>query len=97
MSFSKDADRRRIETFKLDGDLRDVYVELLSAQCAVERLRLRYLAEEVAAHGSSFMVARSISAAQAICEFFSSIHKSLPTQAGVPPAKNGGPGQEKGL
>ncbi len=94
MSFSKDADRRRIETFKLDGDLRDAYVELLSAQSAVDRLRLRYRPEEVAVGGSSFMVARSISAAHAICEYFSSIHKSLPTQAGNPPRSKGGTGRE---
>ena len=79
-----DADRR-IDAFKLDGDLRDAYVELLSAQCAVERMQSRYSAEDVAQKGSPFMVARSISAAIAMCEFFSSVQKSLAPQAGPAP------------
>ena len=80
---SNDHADRRIETFKLDGDLRDAYVELLSAQCAVERLKMRYSASEMATSGSKFMVARSISAAGVICEYFSSIQKSLQPQAGA--------------
>lgn len=81
MSSSSDADRR-MNNFKLDGDLRDAYVELLSAQCAVDRIRMRYSPEEIAVRGSNFMVARSISAATAICEYFSSVQKSLLPQAG---------------
>lgn len=76
---------KRLERFKMDGDLRDAYVELLSAQCAVDRLRLRYAPHEVANQGSSFMVARSISAAMAICDYFSSIQKSFQPQAGTSP------------
>jgi hypothetical protein len=81
---------RRIETFKLDGDLRDAYVELLSAQCAVERLKMRYSANEMASSGSKFMVARSISAAGVICEYFSSVQKSLQPQAGPYPGLENG-------
>ena len=87
MAFSSDADRR-FDSFKLDGDLRDAYVELLSAQYAVERMRQRYQPEEVASKGSSFMLARSISAAIAICDYFGAIQRSLPPQAGPPPQRN---------
>ena len=81
MSLPSSAERR-FEAYKLDGDLRDAYVELLSAQCAVERLKMRYSADDLAAKGSKFMVARSISAAGVICEYFSSVQKSLSPQTG---------------
>ena len=83
--FSQSDSDRRLDAFKLDGDLRDAYVELLSAQCAVDRIKLRYMAEDVAEKGNSFVVNRSISAAMAICEYFSSVQKSLLPQAGSPP------------
>lgn len=76
---------RRVEAFKLDGDLRDAYVELLSAQCAVERLKMRYSPHDLASHGSKFMVSRSVTAASVICEYFSSVEKSLLPQAGPCP------------
>jgi len=91
---SGDVDQR-MERLKMDGDLRDAYVELLSAQCAIDRLRLRYTPQDVAKHGSSFMVARSISAAMVICEYFSSIQKSFQPQAGPPPPSKHEPGKDK--
>jgi hypothetical protein len=75
-------DRDRPLDFKLDGDLRDAYVELLSAQCAVDRIKLRYSPEDIATKGSAFMVSRSISAANMICEYFSRVQQSFPLQAG---------------
>jgi len=81
--FSSSDAEGRVDSLKLDGDLRDAYVELLSAQCAIERIRLRYSPEDIAIKGSNFMVSRSISAANAICEYFSSVQKSLsPRSAG---------------
>lgn len=74
----------RIDVFKLEGDLRDAYVELLSAQFAVNRIKMRYSAEEIARSGGSYMVLRSISAAESICEFFGSVRKSLAPQASGP-------------
>jgi hypothetical protein len=94
MFFKSDSDRR-IDAFKLDGDLRDAYVELLSAQCAVDRIKLRYAPEEIATKGSSFMVSRSISAANMICEYFSRVQQSLAPQAGQPPKSREGVNEKK--
>ena len=95
MKFFPSDSNRRIDAFKLDSDLRDVYVELLSAQCAVDRIKFRYAPEDIAQQGSSFMVARSISAAMAICEYFSCLQKCLAPQAG--PAPKGRSTDEKAL
>ena len=91
---SSDAERR-IDAYKLDGDLRDAYVELLSAHSAIERIRMRYSPQEIAAKGSNFMVSRSISAATAICEYFSSVQRSLPPQAGGASISGEGPSKER--
>jgi hypothetical protein len=72
----------RIDLFKLEGDLRDAYVELLSAQSTISRLRLRYSPEEVARNGGSFILLRSISAAESIREYFVSIRKALASSDG---------------
>ncbi len=76
----------RIDQYKLEGDLRDAYVELLSAQFAVNRIKMRYTAEEVATNGGSFMVTRSISAAENIWEYFAGVRDSLKPQAGPCPS-----------
>jgi len=81
--------QRRLHDYKLEGDLRDAYVELLSAQCAIDRVKTRYSPEEVAHCSSKFIVSRSISAAVAIHEFFTSVHNYMlrnepPPQAAEP-------------
>ena len=77
----------QIDRFKLEGDLRDAYVELLSAQFAVNRIKMRYAPEEIAANGGSFMVTRSINAAENIWEYFIKVRDSLKPQAGPCPSR----------
>jgi len=74
-------DSQRLDVLKLDGDLRDAYVELLSAQFAIDRVRSRYSPEFVAANGNSFVVLRSITAAEVMVEYLHGVKKLLP-QAG---------------
>ena len=78
MSNHPDVGSRHYESWKLDGDLRDAYVELLSAQCAIDRVKSRYSPEIVAGNGGQFLLRRAISAAMGICQYFSAIEKCLP-------------------
>ena len=80
--FLNDDSQSRIDTLKLDCDLRDAYVELLSAQFAMNRVKLRYSPEAVAASGNRFIVARSISAAESIAEYLGAVKNSIRPQAG---------------
>ncbi len=80
--FLNDDSQSRIDTLKLDCDLRDAYVELLSAQFAINRVKLRYSPEAVAASGNQFIVTRSISAAESIAEYFGAVKNSIRPQAG---------------
>lgn len=67
-----------VDAMKLNGELRAAYLELLSAQCAVDRLKHRYTPEMVARNGGSFMLLRSISAATAMFEYFRQVEQQLP-------------------
>ena len=80
--FLNDDSQSRIDTLKLDRDLRDAYVELLSAQFAINRVKLRYSPEIVAASGNHFIVSRSISASESIAQYLGEVKNSLPVQAG---------------
>lgn len=80
--FLNDDSQSRIDTLKLDCDLRDAYVELLSAQFAINRVKLRYSPEAVAASGNRFIVSRSISAAESIAEYLAAVKSSMRPQAG---------------
>ena len=75
---------QHLDVLKLDCDLRDAYVELLSAQFAMDRVKLRYSPEMVAANGNPFVVLRSISAAEMIAEYLRGVRRYL-TQAGTYP------------
>jgi hypothetical protein len=92
MQYPSNSDR--LDQLKLENDLRDTYLQLLGAQCAVDQLRLRYRPEQIALHGGSFLVARSISAAQTIWEYFSGVQGALKPQAGSPPSLSTGKAEE---
>ncbi len=83
--FLNDDSQSRIDALKLDCDLRDAYVELLSAQFAINRVKLRYSPQVVAANGNRFIVTRSISAAESIAQYLGEIKESIPIQAGPCP------------
>ena len=84
MSNNPDVESRHFENWKLDGDLRDAYVELLGAQCAIDRVKSRYSPETVAVNGGPFLLRRAISAALAICHYFSAVEKYLPKNDAAP-------------
>lgn len=68
-----------VDTAKLEADLRDAYVELLSAQWAVERIKSRYSPEDVAGVGSHLMMVRAITAANEIYQYFSVLSRYVLT------------------
>jgi hypothetical protein len=76
----------RIDLYKLEGDLRDAYTELLSAQFTIDRLRLRYSPQDVATNGGSYLVSRAIAAAEAIHEFLLEVARFMPPKKLSPSA-----------
>lgn len=65
--------RKQIDAARLKSDLAAAGIELLSAQCAADRIRLQYSPADIVAHGDRTALKRAIASAQAICNFFTQI------------------------
>ncbi len=64
---------KQIDVPRLKADLAAVTVELLSAHCATDRLRLRYSPQDIVAHGERVALKKAIAFASALHDFFSQI------------------------
>lgn len=64
---------KQIEASRLKADLAAATVELLSAHCATDRVRLRYSIRDIAAHGERAALKKAIAHAQALHDFFSQV------------------------
>ena len=78
-----DDSKKRSDIARLISDIRAAKVELLSAQCAVDRLRLQYSLRDIAAFGERRALEGAIASARALHRFFSEI------EAAFPPKENG--------
>jgi hypothetical protein len=67
----------RISIVQMNSELRHAELELLSAHCATHKLRLRFSTETVARHGRRDVLRKSIEAASALSEYYSSIAKKM--------------------
>jgi hypothetical protein len=64
---------KQIDVSRLKADLSAATVELLSAHCAADRLRLRYSPQDLVAHGERAALKKAIHFAGALHDFFSQI------------------------
>jgi hypothetical protein len=65
--------KKQIDVTRLMADLAAAGVELLSAQCAADRVRLQYSPHDIAAFGEPRTLKRAIASAEALHQFFSKI------------------------
>jgi hypothetical protein len=72
-----DDSRKQAGIARLASDLRSAKVELLSAQCAADRLRLQYSVEDIVSFGERQALMGAIASAGALCRFFSSLETQL--------------------
>lgn len=72
-SGSKPRNDNPIDIVRLKADLATAGVELLSAHCAVDRIRLQYSAQQIAAFGDRASLKRAIASAEALYRFFSQV------------------------
>ena len=71
---------KQIDIARLKADLAAADVELLSAHCAMDRIRLQYSPQDIAAFGERRSLQRSIASAQAVHRFFSQIEAQIGRQ-----------------
>ena len=62
---------------QLNAELRTAQLDLLSAQCATDRLRLRFSAEDLARHGHRDVLHKAIGSANALHHFYSTLEKII--------------------
>jgi hypothetical protein len=65
--------KRQIDVTRLRADLSAAAVELLSAQCAADRVRLQYSPQDIAAFGEPRALKRAVASAEALHSFFAQV------------------------
>jgi hypothetical protein len=75
---SSDAvEKHQANIARLIADLRTAKVELLSAQCAADRLRLRYAPQDIVSFGERQTLERAIASVHALSRYFSQVETQL--------------------
>jgi len=72
--------RKQIDVTRLKADLAAAGVEILSAHCAADRIRLNYSPEDIAAFGERRTLKNAITSSHALYRFFSQIESHLRQQ-----------------
>lgn len=72
-----DEARRQSEIARLGSDLRTAKIELLSAQCAADRLRLQYSIQDIISFGEPRVLKGAIASAAAVFRFFASLEDQM--------------------
>jgi hypothetical protein len=69
--------RKQIDVARLKADVTAASVELLSAHCATDRVRLQYSPQDIVAYGERNSLRRAIASAEALYRFFSQIEAHI--------------------
>jgi hypothetical protein len=73
----------RLASVQMNAELRHAQLEMLSAQCATDRLRLRYSADDLARHAQRDILRKAWSSANALFEYYNSIVNQMPDRQTV--------------
>ncbi len=76
---------KQVDVVRLQADLAAAGVELLSAHCAADRVRLQYSPQDIVAYGDRHVLRRAITSAQALYLFFSQIEAQINHQEDANP------------
>lgn len=69
--------RKQINVARLKADLAAAGVEILSAHCAADRVRLRYSPEDIVAFGERSTLKKAITSSHALYRFFTMLEVQL--------------------
>lgn len=75
--------KKQIDIARLKADLAAASVELLSAHCAADRVRLQYSPQDIVAFGERRALQRAIASAEALHSFFSKIGAQINHEEGA--------------
>jgi hypothetical protein len=69
--------KKQVDIARLTADLSAAKVELLSAQCAADRIRLQYSVQDIVAFGERHVLKRIVASAEALSSFCSQIEAQI--------------------
>jgi len=69
--------KKQIDVARLKADVAAAGVEILSAQCAADRVRLQYAPEDIVAFSERSALKKAITSSHALCRFFALIEVQL--------------------
>ena len=72
--------QKQIDVLRLKADLAAASVEILSAHCAADRVRLNYSPQDVVSFADRKALKRAIGSAEALYRFFGQIARHLELQ-----------------
>ena len=75
--------KKQLDIARLKADLAAASVELLSAHCAADRVRLQYSPQDIVTFGERRALQRAISSAEALHRFFSQIGAQIKHEEGA--------------
>jgi hypothetical protein len=68
----------RVAIVQMNSELRHAQLELLSAECATQQLRLRFSVEDLAHYAEQDLLRKAISAASSLNEYYAAIEREIP-------------------
>jgi hypothetical protein len=71
----------RVAIVQMNAELRHAQLELLSAQCATDRVRLRFSIEDIARHAQPDVLRKALGTATALQNYYASIEKQRASSA----------------
>lgn len=75
--------KNQIDIARLKADVAAAGVELLSAHCATDRIRLQYSPQDIVAFGEPRTLRRAVASAEALHRFFSQIGALIAHEEGA--------------
>jgi hypothetical protein len=85
LSWSKSDDR--VAIVQMNAELRHAQLEMLSAECATDRLRLRFSAEDVACYGERDILRKAVVSATALHDYYGAIARQVSDPNSIAPPR----------
>jgi hypothetical protein len=77
---SRDNSVNRVAVVQLNAELRRAQLELLSAQCAADQLRIRFVAKDIAGYGQRDVLRSALGSVTALHNYYGSIAKEIQSE-----------------
>jgi hypothetical protein len=69
--------KKPVDPTRLKAEFEAARVELLSAHCATDRIRLQYSPQDIVAYAERTTVHKAITSANALCRFYSELEAHI--------------------